>query len=276
MNNSLYLLLITGIAASIAIPSSAYAVSEYTNFFAGAESQESDATEKGLRTIIEIESASGNHNFDWSDEENHNYFVEIKDGSNYRHHVGYFVDDDAPTTAKFFAEAFLGSTQKTYYESMGAVSSDGTNQLFAVHYGGSSWSYYDGTGFGDLEHQYNGGGSSFNANTAIAMFEKGCKGGCTVDQMGDIVDVQFHTAMEHTPGTVYTTASWDLIDEADMFYEARNATNVISGSLAEPEVCGEMTLEGNEQDGSLSDNEIMAINESSPTCTSTGTTLWEP
>ncbi len=92
-------------------------------------------------------------------------------------------------------------------------------------------------------------------------------GGCTVDEMGDVVNVKFHTAMEHTSGTTYTAASWSLVDDADMFYFASDNTgsnSSISGSIAEAEVCGTMTAKGNVQDGSLSDNEMMAIDEASP------------
>ncbi len=141
------------LVTTISVPINAYAL-DYTNFFAGAEGQENNSGQKGLRTVIEIESGSGDQNFDWSSTEKHNFFIEMKDSSNYIHHVGYFVDDDAPTTAKFFSEVFLGSTKVHSFEASSAVSSDGTNQLFAMHRSSSTWSYYDGTGFGDVQSQY--------------------------------------------------------------------------------------------------------------------------
>ncbi|QMU55035.1 MAG: hypothetical protein GKS07_09180 [Nitrosopumilus sp.] len=273
MNSKISLfVLLAAITVTISLPVNAYAT-DYTNFFAAADSQENNAAQKGLKTVIEIESASGDHDFDWSMDENHNYFIEMIDDDDYIHHVGYFVDKDAQTTAKFFAEAFLGGTNKHYAESMGAVSSDGTNQYFAVHHSGSTWSYYDGTGFGDLQAQYTGGGEEFNTTTAAAVFEKGCQGGCTVDEMGDAVDVKFHTAMEHTSTITYTSANWDLVDDADMYYFADGVVDATNGA-AQTAVCGEMTIEGDVQDGSLADNEMVAINETNPTCTSWTANLW--
>ena len=266
--------LVAALTISIGIPADAFAV-DYVNWLYGGIGTENNSGEKGARTYIEIESGSGDHNFDWTADEDHNYHIQVHDSSNYDHNVGYFVNDDAPTTAKFFAETFnSGGTRVLNFESSGAVASDGTNQLFAVHRSSSSWSFYDGTGFGDLQAQYSGGGSSYNTNETYVLGEKGCAGGCTQDEMGDVVTVRFNTALQHTSGTTYTTATWNALDSANMFYQVINTSG--SGqneSTSKSAMCPSMTAKGDVQT-TIGDNKLDILDESSPSCTSYTADVW--
>lgn len=277
MNSSWVLVaIVAALTVSIGLPVDAFAV-DYTNWLVGAKGTENNSGEKGARTYITIQSGSGDHTFSHSDEEDHNYHIQIQDSSDYDHNVGYFVRDDATTTAKFFAETFTPSGTKVVdFESMGAVATDGSNQLFAIHRSSTSWSFYDGTGFGDLQAQYSGGGTSFNTNETWVLGEKGCKGGCVMSDMGDSPTVRFNTALEHTSDTTYTIADWtNVLDSANMHYEVRDpvAGTIIDGT-AKDLICAPMTAKGNVQDANIADNKLDILDESSPTCTSSTADVW--
>ncbi len=93
--------------------------------------------------------------------------------------------------------------------------------------------------------------------------------------MGDSPTVRFNTALERTTGTTYTTATWNALDSANMYYQVYSPTQGYpSESTSKSAMCPTMTAKGNVQDSSIADNKLDIIDESNPTCTSATADVW--
>lgn len=192
------------VTALIVSPTLANAVSVHKNFIFGADSTQNVASQKGAKSKITIVTpqtftATG---------EDHNWHVESRDSDNKIHIVGYFVNQAAPSTPKFFAEVWSGSVRQFVYQGTASVGSNGQQKDFGFHRSSSTWSYYLDT---SLQAQSSASsGTTLNTVDLYALAEKICPNSpyCTKDQGGPMPSVEMPNTLRYTSSSSYSDATW--------------------------------------------------------------------
>ena len=256
--------------ALVISPSLAHAVVSHKNFIFGADSTQNMASQKGAKTRITIVTPQ---TFTKTGED-HNWHVESRDDANKIHIVGYFVNQASPSTPKFFAEIWSGTTPLMQYQGTGSVGTNGQQKDFAFHRSASAWNYYLDT---SIQTQSTASsGTTLNAIDLYALAEKICPNSpnCTKDEGGPMPSVEMFNALRYTSSTTYSGASWSDVTNAKAFYKFISIDGgSISGSEAQSEMCQPMSMKGKQQ-GLANNNQIITGNNVVTTCTAWNAVLW--
>ena len=246
-----------------------------TNFLWGADSQDSNSGQTGVRSEITIQSST-THDFEF-DQEDHNYHVEMEGfaaSSYWQYLFGYTVNEVSPTNAYPWAEVWKAGLRQDNWAGNTAYT-HGTEELFAIHKPGDIVTFYDGTGANDDVWDYDTTYTdSINTGNMYALAEKICPDtDCDAGDLGDSPTVLFTIAMEYTDDSTYSSATWTAIDDANMYYMTKSPSQ--TESSAKTEMCTPMTAYGNVQYSStLADNEMSIQDTTLATCTSETADLW--
>lgn len=258
------------VSALIVTPTVAHAVSAHKNFIFGADSTQSVASQTGAKTKITIVTPQ---TFTKTGED-HNWHIDGGDSANKRHLVGYFVNQASPSTPKFFAEVWSGSTRLFVYQGTASVGTNGQQKDFGFHRTASTWSYYLDT---SLQTQSSAStGTTLNVSNLYTLAEKACPTSpyCTKDEGGPMPSVDMPNALRYTSSSTYSGATWSDVTNAQAYYQyVDGGGGSSSGSAAQSEMCQPMSMKGKQQ-GLSNNNQLITGNNVVTTCTTANAVLW--
>lgn len=250
-------------------PIVSFGLSEWKNFIFGAHGNDPISSQKGGKAEITIVIPQS---FTITNED-HNLHLEVRDSAGSDILVGYFVNQDNPSTAFGFAEIFPLVGDDKQWMSLSSIGNNNDVIEVGFHRSASSWSYFID---GNLVFQDSStSGTSFNTSNLKLFAEKICPNpnNCNKNQGGSLPSVNVPIAMQYTASTTFSGASWTDMKKATAYYEVKDSMDAPTvGDVVE--LCLPMTMKGIEQDSTLGKNQLIIGNNVHSGCPDHNQTLW--